>query len=834
MAHTASPTTYLINIKSKTNVSPNGVGFPTMGPPPLTNNQATTQNFPIGATNAYLFFLVSVDAGGVMNTWPVLGVTPQAGPYIISLQTPGSLLATRVTANLADVIIGGQPGATTISSPSYRYTGEGLLELTIPWLPGPGPGDQPTALVAAAEFPDRSQGGGLVTLALNASTPIDGTTSLTGIYRPDYLGKQAVDVTNPQAIIVTAPAPKAAMTVRLFLFSCLNSWEDTETTAQATIAVAAPTVGKPASGAEYTLDLATWGSPAFLAPVQDTQKGGTSISYISFNVVEPNPTGASYAGWQIISQGWPNNPGTLVPETSIKKGVAYATIGDDTPTSVVTITYYLVSAGIDANGKLAVNTVVPGFTPSVQVQLGTTQGVLDLRQSLVTSFNNAEFHVDPNTFLWSMNNLDFSKATSFSTQFAIIGNVFSVTTLDASIVITGYLQVGGGGNKVSQIRIFDAAGVDLLGWIGDDTVNVGQGTPSGFAGAWFKRVLIGGSNPGNAPFVADSLGNVAIQGSLLTGPITIAGPSTQTVNLFTVLNGSNNPVMWAGKKDNGLGGFYYGLWASNLWIGGTYPGDAPMWVDANGNVVITQANLSITGTGSGINCTLSTSPQTLDATYGSLALTNADLTDKTAFVTRGLIFYNNGSKVGSLVRSPNGSYLEMECSPGGGGYVLINGAGGTLGGIRSDNGYLVGATRVISSASAFVGTGADMSGVVRSTGYVQPVSGVGVEIEYQAGTGFLQAINRSTATYIPLHLEGLPITLNAAIGAKVGIGTATPQATLHSVGSTILGAPNSQLVTLANMGNSQVQIWLNEAGNLLTFTVKNSAGVLKTATIAVS
>lgn len=68
---------------------------------------------------------------------------------------------------------------------------------------------------------------------------------------------------------------------------------------------------------------------------------------------------------------------------------------------------------------------------------------------------------------------------------------------------------------------------------------------------------------------------------------------------------------------------------------------------------------------------------------------------------------------------------------------------------------------------------------------------------------------------------------------NVGVNTSAPKATFHSTGSTILGAANAA-ISSANMGNSQVNVWVNESTNALTFQVKYSSGTVKNGTIALA
>ncbi len=176
----------------------------------------------------------------------------------------------------------------------------------------------------------------------------------------------------------------------------------------------------------------------------------------------------------------------------------------NTPNSVQSATVQVRSYAV-TEGTDKVNTAGPTTT----VTIGTSSGTVDFRSAITASFNAAEFHVDPVSLKWSMLNVDFSKGNNFnSSEFEVVTGQFRVKVLSADKLLTGILQVGGGGGKVSILKNFDTSG-NLIGWVGDDS-----GT-SGFVGAWFKRLLIGGSSPATAKIVADSAGNVAINGNLL-------------------------------------------------------------------------------------------------------------------------------------------------------------------------------------------------------------------------------------------------------------------------------------------------------------------------------
>lgn len=150
-------------------------------------------------------------------------------------------------------------------------------------------------------------------------------------------------------------------------------------------------------------------------------------------------------------------------------------------------------------------------------------------------------------------NLGKAATSSFATQFSIVGGVFTVGTLDAAVIKTGALQVGGGANMPNQLKVYDHLG-SLIGWIGDDTGG------SGFVGGWCKQFRIGGSSPSTAQIIADASGNVTFSGTLSAGisinsPVITGGSLTITsgnitvnidgTNFFKITDtGSQNQLQW--------------------------------------------------------------------------------------------------------------------------------------------------------------------------------------------------------------------------------------------------------------------------------------------------
>ena len=113
-------------------------------------------------------------------------------------------------------------------------------------------------------------------------------------------------------------------------------------------------------------------------------------------------------------------------------------------------------------------------------------------------------------------NLGKAALSSLSSQFSIPSGALQITALDAGLIITGNLQVGGGSSMPGQMKIFDHLG-SLIGWIGDDTGG------SGYVGLWAKEARFGGSSPSTAQIYTDTSGNVSFAGTLTAG-VSISSP----------------------------------------------------------------------------------------------------------------------------------------------------------------------------------------------------------------------------------------------------------------------------------------------------------------------
>lgn len=440
---------------------------------------------------------------------------------------------------------------------------EDVLQITVPVTAPSAIG----AIVGAhlyVENPDQSTGTRLV---LDGSTPADGTAKLIGNWAPEDMGQQPYVAGQPFLISVRDATP--GQQIRVYVEAYTDVLDPSPVQAGLTGATPSALVTVPdfapskiGNGLEYE-PLISLVSVTTLTDDWSTGKRRTPVVVKVDTTSLPNPAPDAWACEVVLL--WDNDPtpdpnagkniatGTFgVDEINLNAGVLPAaqdgiaaahTLALDTPTSLIGLTVYVRSlkrliSNSNRGGtpqtreRLLRNTIVPGVTPSAHIVLGATDGTVDIGAALTNSISS-EFHVvtvDGQKQL-QMLSLDMTKAAHLSSQFVFdpeLG-VQKIAQLDAGVIVTGFLQVGGGGNKVSQIKIFDTQNVpELIGWIGDDSA------ASKAVGAWFKRCYIGGTSPATAKIIADSLGNVAISGSLIVGPVSQATSAT----VAAIFNGS--------------------------------------------------------------------------------------------------------------------------------------------------------------------------------------------------------------------------------------------------------------------------------------------------------
>jgi len=151
-------------------------------------------------------------------------------------------------------------------------------------------------------------------------------------------------------------------------------------------------------------------------------------------------------------------------------------------------TFSIYAVSYDVNGRS--NSISTYVTPRQDIIVGTSAGQLDFSKAKATTY-------DPNIF-------------------TISSGQFRVWAMDGSLIVTGTISsaklnateisVGGGGSKPGKFGIYNASG-QQIGFIGVE---------SSYEGGWFKTLRVGGTDKSNAPLVADSSGNLSINGAQIT------------------------------------------------------------------------------------------------------------------------------------------------------------------------------------------------------------------------------------------------------------------------------------------------------------------------------
>jgi hypothetical protein len=496
------------------------------------------------------------------------------------------------------------------------------------------------------EAPDRS---GEPQLVADGATPWDGTKKAVGDVQPKPVLVFHYSAARPNApAVFTVPLIDSDMTVRVIAqsFSASGATGDYDTSPSATIAVTGYSAVKPASGTAWTENAQFGGAPAMYT---DTVSGKKK-RYLDFSGIVL-PADKKFAGWEIWSGGWPNDTNKYAE--SERHTDTRCIVEVDEPASVITVTFYLRSMGFDASGAVQRNPIVEGVTPSMSATIGTTAGTLDLQKAF--NFYSSEFEIDLIQG-FRVKNVDFTKAKAgtfdsstfdsaglFAIKTGGVGNTHlaagSVTTLKLT---TNALDVGGGGGKPIQFRVFDNLGA-AIGWIGDDTAN------TGYVGAWLKRLLIGGTSPATAKFFADASGNVVAAG--------------------IYVNSAGAPLGWIGAN-----GAETGAWFKTLGIGGSSKSTAPLQADASGNVSLTNAAISVTAGNDLINIDTTNGVKLSNVVVG----TNTQLTNGTVRVEA-----RSNSATYALVNTAQ-LFIQDTQSAGGGNYAYRRLTANSVTGIELD------------------------------------------------------------------------------------------------------------------------------------------------------
>jgi hypothetical protein len=421
------------------------------------------------------------------------------------------------------------------------------------------------------EIPDQS---GAPAALLDGSTLLDGSATMQGAWAPTPYGSFSYVAAQQPWTITLQLRVRAATSIRVYvsgysdeLHPTLVRFGQPGATPSATLTVSPPTITKPASGSNVTaLQPPT---PSASAAAEVTVGGilktpiSVTMDFSAFPTTADESWGFKLVGYkdndldsaQVLESGvsrFSGIYGTQVIPAGPDGIDDPHTFGPETPSEVIRVTIYAVSGLFGArmlhgrqSDEFLPNNIVPGITPSCTVTYGTTSGVLDLTATILSSVSS-EFHIDPTSGKFAMNAVDFTKATNFSSQFVVSSGAFRIDQIAANLIVSGALQVGGPG-MMSIMKNFDTSG-NLIGWVGDDTAT------SGFVGAWFKRLLIGGSSPASANIIADSSGNVSIAGATFS------------------LTSSNITTLITNGSVTGLGGVAYFAYNSSA---GTFVAATP-------------------------------------------------------------------------------------------------------------------------------------------------------------------------------------------------------------------------------------------------------------------
>ena len=120
------------------------------------------------------------------------------------------------------------------------------------------------------------------------------------------------------------------------------------------------------------------------------------------------------------------------------------------------------------------------------------------------------------------------------------------------------------------------------------TPTEGMIIPSRFNPSWFNQSEFAW-DPSTNSFTTQSIGANKIQvGSILSvgGKNTFGGSQDGQIGVF---DGSQNLIGWIGQQQGGQGASswsIFGAWFKQLWVGGSAPAYAPLWVDQNGIVQV--------------------------------------------------------------------------------------------------------------------------------------------------------------------------------------------------------------------------------------------------------
>lgn len=371
------------------------------------------------------------------------------------------------------------------------------------------------------------------------------------------------------------------------------------------------------TGLSATADLATIGGIVHTRVfVQFTPPDDTRWTGVYVHVIYEDDDGNEIDNIAVITNGTGASPSNWFPAPLLQTAKVRALSFSD-------------PGGTSDPSDDGVNSYVSGLTPETTVSIGTNSGTVNAANNF--NFDTSDFHVDPDTGAWAIKNVDFSKAINFNASTFDFDGLGDFVVKDGGIeskhLYTNGIDVGGGSNKPTLFRVYNHSG-SLSGFIGDDFGS------SGYDGAWFKRLLVGGSGPSTAPFFSDSSGNVIANG----------------VYVYS----AGTPLGWIGQNGSDVG-----AWFKQLSIGGTSFSAGKIKADASGNVTITDAPLTITLSGIKVAVDIAN-----DATWGDyvgltvrnnyLATLPHDTTTRVVIGIHGIGGYDSGNNLVAWLGQPSG------------------------------------------------------------------------------------------------------------------------------------------------------------------------------------
>jgi hypothetical protein len=352
-------------------------------------------------------------------------------------------------------------GTPVVTVTSANDAGEKQYLVTIPY---------------TAPVPLRDFGGGEIFVENPSSgTPVD-------------FGFQPFVAADPK-IAITIVAPSASTNVRIYLCSATEAGEYSP--------LVVSTGADPTPSAVVTL-----------APIVGGTEGAqytSNVTGFSVSVAYPAQADGTYRAVVTVTFTPPSDPtwGKIAVKLSTDVGVSWSdgyAIGKTSPlvftmpVGVIATTYKVGGFSRDVNEKE--NTYKAGVTPVADIIVGNAAGQFDATKFKATTYDPDIFTIEDGKFkVWAMN-----------------GSLIVAGTVSSAALNTTAVNVGGGGSKPGKFAVYNAAGTQI-GFIGVE---------SGYEGAWFKQLGIGGSSKAAPVITADSDGDVSIDGATITLSATVS------------------------------------------------------------------------------------------------------------------------------------------------------------------------------------------------------------------------------------------------------------------------------------------------------------------------